>query len=245
MLPPETQHIIYDQIPRSMTIDWYEPVHGPDPDIQHTSTVDIRVREQRGDAEYSFEQYPLVAVTFDPTTVAWTPGVRLTDYSLRVENQSDPNVAYTEYVGETVYDQLNIVVAVADGIDVDDDGRTEIPKQVVAKELAREIYAAYLLGVDHLNDPEYMTGPKQWPVKIEETRGNGITRMPAGTETAQGIVRYAMQFNCRYEFTEERVVDATDAIDYELTFDTASGGDLSVTPGTAEFPADFGDPDAL
>ena len=241
MLPPETQHEIYAQIPRSLTIDWYEPVNGPDPDIQHTATVPITVREQRSDVDYPLEAYPLVAVTFAPTTINWEPGRRLSDYSARV-NSPDPNVAYTEYVGEEVYDQLQLIVAVADGIDLNDDGRNEIPKQVVAKELAREIYATFMLAVDHLNDPEVMSGPKQWPVVIEETRGEGVTRMEAMVQGSP-VVRYVMQFNCRYEMTESRVVDAVDAIDYELSFENAAGESLGSSPGTVDFEADFGDPD--
>lgn len=244
MLPPETQHEIYAQIPRQLTIDWYEPVNGPDPDIHHTATVPLTVREQRSDVDYPLEAYPIVAVTFAPTTIDWGPGARLPDALERIPEEADPNIAYTEYVGERVYDQLNIIVAVADGIDVDDDGRNEIPKAVVAKELAREIYANFMLAVDHLNDPAYMSGPKQWPVVVEETRGEGISRMESMVADSP-VIRYAMQFNCRYTMTKSRVVDAVDAIDYELSTETPAGEQAGSIQGSIEFEADYGDPDSV
>ena len=230
MLPPETQDRILDVIPDVITVDYRLPVATPDggqTTETHTADVPLTVREQRQDTPPRGD-YPLAAVAFDPTTVSWTPGQRLPDTHHTEPVLNDPTVAYREFVGEDVYDQLNIVIAVADGIDTDADGRNEIPKSVVAKKLAQQVYAAFLLGTDHLNDPATIDATDEyvWPVLVTETRGEGVTRLPA-TERQQPIARYAMQFNCRYTLTESRLVEAVEAIEYTAETRTQAGDALA------------------
>lgn len=228
MLPPETQDRIYDVIPDTQTVTYRLPTDSGSTTVQ--ADVPITVREQNADTPPR-GAYPIAAVSFAPTTVNWTPGQRLPDTHHKVAVPGDDTIAYEEYVGEDVYDVLNIVIAVADGIDVDGDGAVEIPKKVVAKELAREVYAAYLLGTEHLNDPATTSDQDYvWPVKVEETTGQGITEVPATGEMP--TVKYAMQFNCRYTFTEKRVVEATERIDYTIDIDDADDNDVGSSSGS-------------
>lgn len=235
MLPPPTQRHLYGQIPREYTIEYAKQTPGSATPVSATVDITVRDHQQR---EPPRELYPLVAAWFDPIAVSWNPGERLPDTHHKEDRPDDPLVAYDEHVGEDVYDQLNLIVAVADGIDATGDGSTDIPQRVVANELASEVYASFLLGTDYLNDEQYMSGDYEWPVKVVETPGPGITQMP-GLRDDQDIQRYAMQFNCRYTMTESREVPATAAIGY--TADVSRGDEevAGVVDLIPEYGADY------
>lgn len=236
MLPPETQEHIYDVIPRDLTIDWNQPTTSGSQ--TYTTTLDVTVRE-RAQVDEPRPLCPLVVVDFGPTTVSWEPGKRLPETHKKEDVPDDPTVAYREHVGEDVYDKLTIIVAVADGRDVTGDGRTDIPKKVVADELAREVYASYLLGTDYLNDEQYMTGEYEWPVKIVEETGAGIERIPDLWDD-QTVVQYAMQFNCHYTIAESREVPATHAIGYTTELQDPAESVLATASGTLDLIHGYG-----
>lgn len=234
MLPPETQHLIYNVIPRQLTIDWRQPTSGPDPDVPKQASVNLTVREQRQD-EPPLSQYPLAAVTFDPTSIIFGRNRPLKDIIHETVVPNDPNIALKRWVGQDMYDVLNIIIAVADGKD-------GIPKSVLAQKIASEVYASFLLGADHLNDVAQMTEPYEWPVLIEQSRDVGISRMPT-IQNATAITRYQMEFRCRYTLTEEMFIDAVDAIGYTIETRTEGEATTNITTGEVDLPPDFGDPD--
>lgn len=234
MLPPETQHLIYNLIPRQLTVNWRQPVSGPDPDVNKQTTVNLTVREQRQD-EPPLSQYPLAAVAFDPTSIIFGRNQPLSKIVREEIVPSDPNIALKRWVGQDMYDILNVIIAVADGKD-------GIPKSVLAQKIASEVYANFLLGAEHLNDEAQMDNDYEWPVLVEQTRDVGISRVPTiQNETA--VTRYQMEFRCRYELTEERFIDAVDAIGYTMTTQTEGGKTTNITDGTVDLPPDHGDPD--
>lgn len=232
MLPAETQHLIYNLIPRNLTVEWRRPTTTGT--TLQTSNVNLTVREQRQD-EPPLSQYPLAAVTFDPTSIIFGRNRPLNQIVRETVVPNDPNIALKRWVGQDMYDILNIIIAVADGKD-------GIPKSVLAQKIASEVYANFLLGSDHLNDPAQMTGDYEWPVLVEQTRDVGISPIPA-IQNETTVSRYQMEFRCRYELTEEVFIDAVDAIEY--TIETRSEGEQTTrtTTGEVDLPPDFGDPD--
>jgi len=245
MLPVPAQHRLHRPVPgndalppserRELTIDYYT-FDGEY--IQATPELDVFWAEE----DYT-AQYPCVAMELDPTGVQRYDGNTLTDWARRVAKPNDPTIAFERVEGTKLYDVLTLTVAVRDDY-ITDRGK-EIRRSAFAKELAQALFAEFRFETDYLNEPgvtadgtplygdDAPVEANDWaqPMVVEPMPGTGITRGAAMVDE-QHVDRYQMQFRITYELTHSVLVEAVEALEYEVTIDGRPATSETVGTGT-------------
>lgn len=171
---------------------------------------------------HTFE-YPAVVLELSPTSVQRYDGRKIADTIRKYARPSDPTIAYERVEGTRLYDVLNITVAVREGQD-------GIPKGALAKEIAQAIFATFRFEVDYLNEPgttregdplfgeDAHVDALDWaqPMVVEPMSGEGMVNTSAMVDE-QHVTRYEMQFRVEYELTHSVLVEAVEAIEYDVT----------------------------
>lgn len=193
-------------------------------------------------------QYPAVALDLGPTAIPRWDGQTLDEWVRRVARPDDPTIAYEEFKGTKLRDTLTLTVMVRDDYVVPHDGSgghppgATIPRSAFAKELAQALFMAFRFDADYLNEPgvtrdgdplwaeanpddgvvddESVVDPEDWavPMNIEPVPGRGIVRNPAMVDE-QHVDRYNMQFRVEYELTQSVLVEAVQAVEYDVRID--------------------------
>lgn len=219
MLPTPAQHRLYRHIDDLSPLDI--TYYAPDGTARQAAVpLDVFWANE----DYT-ATYPAVALRLDPTSVQRYEGGRLTDTVRKVARPDDPTVAYERLEGTQLYDVLHVTVAVRD----DHDG---IPRSALAKEIAQNLFASLRFETDYLQEPgvaadgsplygdDAPVDALDWsqPMVVEPVPGTGITRNPAMLDE-QTTMRYEMQFRVNYELTHSVLVDAVEAIEYDVYVD--------------------------
>lgn len=224
MLPTTAQHRLYQHVPGNKHTD-DAPIEvsyfAPDGTYRQEDVwLDVQWAEERRTT-----QYPCVILELSPTGVQRYDNNRLTDTVRKLAKPNDPTIAYERVEGTQLYDILNLTVACRDGVG-------DIPRGALTKELVNEMYAAFRFEEDYLNEPG--VGPDglpvfgedahvdalDWsqPMRIRPVAGSGAVHTSAMIDE-QHIDRYEMQFRVEYELTHSVLVEAVEAIEYDVTLD--------------------------
>lgn len=231
MLPTTAQHRLYRHVPGNKHLR-----------EQGAEPLDITYYDGRGrvrneqvwlDVQWGEErrtlEYPAVVLELDPTAVQRYDGNRLSDTVKKYARPNDPTIAYERVEGTQLYDVLNITVAV-------ESGQGDIRRGALAKEIAQEVYAAFRFETDYLNEPgvtaegdplfgdEAAIDALAWaqPMRVNPRAGEGIVHASAMVDE-QHIDRYEMTFRVEYELTYSTLVEAVEAIEYEVTLEGVPG----------------------
>ena len=148
--------------------------------------------------------YPIIVLDADPDGVHRTEALPLDEIIRREAVPQDPTIAYREYRGEPLYSILSVTVA------VEANRLGGIPRTVVARDLAQQVYAYYRFETDHLRrqgDDAY-----EWPLIVRPTT-EGVRHLP---DEDGAVDRYHMQFRVDYELTQATLVEALKDFTYDI-----------------------------
>ena len=238
MIPPASRQRVLRQIPgneqrepddyeSTVEVEWWHP--GEQRWLSVDLDLDVRWRYQDEPLDY-----PCVVLDLDPAGVQRYSGSSIDDTFERLD-VADPEKAYEEIRGTDLYDVLNIITAV-------EEGRGGIPKDALAKELAREVYETFKFESQTLNSVGVHADGTAFD--FEESPPLVVKPMPAGSGgiyntsamvDEQPIARYTQQWKIEYTATHSVVYDAVKRLEYVLALDVDADGDIdSEYPGSVD-----------